>query len=390
MTMSCKLACLAVLFSWNLFASQIPKMVIPAGVGVNIHFVKGQEKDLDLIQAAGFKWVRMDFSWEYTEQRKGEYDFSPYDELTANLQKRGLSAIYILDYSNHHYEEVVESPNPITQAMEKHTASPQRPESIAAFARWAAAAASHFKGKNIAWEIYNEPNIFFWRPKPNAEKYTALACATAKAIRQADKSATIIGPASSGIPLDFIETLFKSGILQYMDAVSVHPYRGDPPETAAADYQKLRELIDRYAQKKLPILSGEWGFSSAKGQFSVQTQADYAVRQQLSNLLDGIPLSIWYDWKNDGPKEEEGEHNFGTVTSDLQPKPAYLALQKMMRELNGYRLAERIKTENDRDFVLQFKKGFHRKKLAYWTMDKPHTIIVRGASMELTGSPQYK
>ncbi|MDB6025606.1 MAG: xynB [Verrucomicrobiales bacterium] len=364
---------------------------MPAGVGVNIHFVEGREQDLDLIKAAGFKWVRMDFGWERTEQKKGEYDFSSYDKLTANLEKRGLSAIYILDYGNHHYEGEVDCPNPITQAMEKRTASPQHPESIEAFARWAAAAAKHFRGKKIAWEIWNEPNIFFWKPKPDAGQYSALALATAKSIRTADKNATIIGPATSGLPTEFLETLFKSGVLEYLDAVSVHPYRGEPPETAGADYKKLRALIDRYASanRHLPILSGEWGYSSAKGQFSLQTQADYAVRQQLFNLLNGIPLSIWYDWKNDGQDPGEAEQNFGTVTHDLQPKPGYIALQKMIKELAGYRFERRLKTTDERDFVLVFKKGFGRRTLVYWTVEKPHVVSVGKRDLDLTGSPQY-
>ena len=43
--------------------AEIPPPVLPAGVGVNIHFVTGHEKDLDMIAAAGFKFIRMDFHW---------------------------------------------------------------------------------------------------------------------------------------------------------------------------------------------------------------------------------------------------------------------------------------------------------------------------------------
>ena len=154
----------------------------------------------------------------------------------------------------------------------------------------------------MLWEIWNEPNGNFWSPKPDAQQYTALALATAKAIREAEPQATIIGPASSGFPWEFLETFLKSGVLEYLDAVSVHPYRNPrkPPETAAADYQKLRTMIERYApaskKDKLPILSGEWGYSTWKHGVSLETQAAFAARQQLSNLLNGVPLSIWYDW----------------------------------------------------------------------------------------------
>ena len=119
--------------------AEIPEPVLPAGVGVNIHFVTGHEKDLDLIAAAGFKFVRMDFGWEAIETSKGEYNWAGYEELLTNLEKRGLRAIFILDYSHRLYEETATSPNPITGATHKTTASPQHPASIAAFASWAAA-----------------------------------------------------------------------------------------------------------------------------------------------------------------------------------------------------------------------------------------------------------
>jgi hypothetical protein len=76
---------------------QIPPDLIPAGVGVNIHFVTGHSRDLDLITNAGFRFVRMDFSWEATERKVGVYDWTEYDELTAHLEQRGLRALYILD-----------------------------------------------------------------------------------------------------------------------------------------------------------------------------------------------------------------------------------------------------------------------------------------------------
>ena len=60
---------LASAFSW---AAELPEAVLPAGVGVNIHFTRGHETDLDMIAAAGFKFIRMDFGWGGTERKKGD------------------------------------------------------------------------------------------------------------------------------------------------------------------------------------------------------------------------------------------------------------------------------------------------------------------------------
>lgn len=361
-------------------AGGIPDRIVPAGVGVNIHFTRGHEKDLDLIAAAGFKFVREDFFWSSTEKTKGQYDWSEYDELLAQLDQRGIRAYFILDYSNPLYEDSVQATNPVTHVLEKRsTASPQHPESVAAFANWAAAAAKHFHGRSVVWEIWNEPNISFWKPVSNVNQYTALALATCRAVRTAEPDATIVGPATSGFPWEFLESFFKSGALEYLDGVSIHPYRAPkrPPETAAADYRRLRMLMEKYApeeKKSMPIISGEWGYSSNTRGVSPERQANFIARQQLSNLLCGVPISIWYDWKNDGNDPAENEHNFGTITANLTPKPAYAAIQVLTHELDGYRLNSRFDTGNTNDFVLIFSDNRHQTKLAAWTIAGPRQV----------------
>jgi hypothetical protein len=249
------------------------------------------------------------------------------------------------------------------------------------------------------WEIYNEPNGGFWRPKPDAAEYTTLALATTKAIREAEPSANIIAPAMSGFEWKYMESVLQSGVLEFLDGVSVHPYRdpNHPPETAAADYTRLRELIDRFATEskrgKIPILSGEWGYASNTKGVSLKTQAAFAVRQQLCNLLNGVPLSIWYDWKNDGHDPADNEQNFGTGKEDLEPKPAYTALKTMTAELNGYRLERRLDGLAESDFVLLFVNGAGACKAVGWTLADPHVVHLTGwqpeDSLELGPLPRY-
>lgn len=354
----------------------LPPAVLPHGVGVNIHFTRGHAQDLDLIAAAGFKFVRMDFAWGATERTKGRYVWDDYDELTANLERRGLRALYILDYSNGLYEDAIRSRDPISGTQRTDIAAPRKPDSVEAFARWAAAAAGHFRGRGILWEIWNEPNIGFWKPQPNVRDYATLALATCRAIREADPHAMILAPASSGFPWPFFETLFESGALEHLDAVSVHPYRSysQSPETAAGDYLRLRALIERHAspaKQRLPIVSGEWGYATHTNGVSPDTQAAFVARQQLANLYRNIPLSIWYDWKNDGLDPDEREHNFGVVTHDLQPKPAYHAVQTLTAQLGGYRVVRRLTVADLDAWVLLCVDPTGRQKLAAWTSGKP-------------------
>lgn len=332
------------------------------GLGVNIHFTDPRPGEMEMLSAAGFRWVRMDFTWAATERVRGSYDFAPYERLLNALSAHKIRALFILDYGN-----------PLHGADQAVTTAVGR----RAFARWAAAAVERFRGRGVVWEIWNEPNIsHFWKPRPDVEQYAALALETARAIRAAAAGETIVGPATSTVDLAFLEGCFKAGLLQWWDAVSVHPYRQSAPESAAADYSRLRRLIAQYAPsgKAIPILSGEWGYSSAWKGFDDDKQAKMLARQWLGNLAQRVPLSIWYDWHDDGNDPREPEHHFGTVAFDDHPgrapiydaKPAYLAAKTLTSLLDGYRLAKRIVVGGADDYALLFQRG-QSLRLAVWT-----------------------
>jgi len=362
-------------------AGQLPASVIPNGFGVNIHFT-GEPKDLDIICDGGFKFIRMDFSWSGIEREKGVYNFQStgYDALTEACIKRGISMLYILDYSNRLYES---------------EQSVRTPEGRLAFAAFAEAAAKRYAGKNILWEIWNEPNIRqFWQPQPGVDDYCKLVEAASPKIKQGDPNALVVAPATSTIPFDWLEGCFKKGLLNWIDALTVHPYRPQNPETVIKDYARLRDPIARYAPqgKKNPIISGEWGYSNGNwdnSRLSELQQARYLARMFLINLYQNVPVSIWYDWKNDGPDPNEREHNFGTMARDLKPKQAYLAAGTLSATLAGYSIKERIDTGGENDFVFKLSSG-KNQALALWTTGTEHELSLpipagQGTIVEMLG-----
>jgi polysaccharide biosynthesis protein PslG len=350
-----------------LFGAPLPEWVVPDGFGVNIHFT-GEPKDLDLIRDAGFRFIRMDLSWSSVERQKGIYDFEKagYDALTAGCTKRGIRIIYILDYSNKLYEP------------ERSIRSETGRKAFATFAR---AAAERYSGKGVLWEIWNEPNIKqFWVPQPDVENYCKLVEEVAPLVRQADPSGAVLAPATSGIPFDWLESCFKKGLLGWIDVLSVHPYRSQSPETVVQDYARLRNLVGQYAAegKQVPILSGEWGYSNVNWdstRLSDEQQGRYLVRMFLTNLHERVPLSIWYDWKNDGADPNEREHNFGTVGRDLRPKPAYVAAKTLASTLAGFAIEKRLDRGSQKDFIFLLTKG-NRRAAALWTTDSDHEVIL--------------
>jgi hypothetical protein len=355
-------------------SAQIPIRIgpFPDGSGVNIHFTDPKPGEMEMLAAAGFKWVRMDFSWDGTEKQKGDYDFSAYDRLMHALDAKQIRPIFILDYSNRHYDGNV---------------SPHTGEGRDAFAKWAAAAATHFRGRGVVWEMYNEPNIFFWQPKPNVDDYAKLALAVGKALREATPDEPYIGPACSTMDFKFLEACFKAGCLDYWCAVSVHPYRQKDPESVVADYAKLRTLIKRYAPagRQIPIVSGEWGYSSGWKKFDDDRQGKYLPRELLTNMASGVPISIWYDWHDDGTNPAEPEHHFGTVKYDFHQgrdpiydaKPAYRAMKQMADALKGCTFEKRVAVGEETDWVLAFRDAAGQR-LAVWTTGATHDATIPG------------
>jgi hypothetical protein len=210
---------------------------------------------------------------------------------------------------------------------------------VAAFARFAQAAADHFKGRNVRYEIWNEPdNPNFWKPSPDPRQYATLLREAAAAIRQADAAAVISSGGTIGFNLAFISSFAATGAARDLNAIAVHPYRKTGPETIATEFAILRDWVAGALGPNIALWDTEWGYSSAEslpdngrvdghGAAWRTRQAVLAVRQQLTAWTLGIPVAVWYDLRDDGIDQANPEHNFGLLDSDGKEKPAMKAIR---------------------------------------------------------------
>jgi hypothetical protein len=301
-------------------------------LGVGIHLLR-DDSSLDLARDAGFKFVRMDMLWANVE-RSGRYRFFAYDALLRALDARGMSVLWILDYGH----------------PDHGGSTPRTPQDIAAFGRFAEAAAAHFKGRNVRYEIWNEPNTDrFWTPAPNSSEYAALLREAVAGIRRADPEAKVSSGGVSRIDQQFLTRAVDPGLASGLTALGIHPYPRAGPETIAPEIESLRDWAARALGHRIEIWDTEWGYSSADepeeapsnghSEAGRRRQAGLAVREILTVWLLGLPLAAWYDLRDDGPDPANPEHNYGLLDASGNEKPAMKAIRTLMGVVSNRKYA---------------------------------------------------
>ncbi|HAX91671.1 MAG TPA: hypothetical protein DCY07_05630, partial [Rhodospirillaceae bacterium] len=288
-----------------------------------------------------------------------------------------------------------------TDHVSRRPTAPATPEAVQAYARFAAAMALRYRGEDIVWEIWNEPDLArFWPPKADASAYIALAEAACRAIRQVVPEAAIVGPAlgrvpdaRDGVTPAYFESVLASGAMKCFDAVSVHPYRhGDEaPEGVFGDYETLFLLLAKHKVYK-PLLNTEWGYTTT--QVTPEQQAAYALRTRLIDMLWGVPLSIWYEWRDSRQDKDDPEGHFGLVTLDGADKPALEPIEALLPILRDAALVRQVQSHNPRDMALLLRKPDGREVLVGWSLrtDGAATLIVQDGinrrSVTLSATPE--
>jgi len=288
----------------------------PWGMGVYLYRYPGNAEGLAqmdraaaLAQAAGVKWSREEFGWARIEPSQGQFDFSFYDDLVETAHRHGISVYGLLSYWS-------DWTQPYTEA------------GIEDYCHWARATVRHFKDRIKHWEIYNEPNIFFWSgPK---DLYYVLLKKAYAAIKAEDPQAQVLGMSTSGIDRRFIEKGLETAAP--FDVLTVHPYRRTLIEEGlTSELQRIARLAD-----DRPVWITEMGWSTQVGGVDERTQAELLARSYLASIGSGACQNVsWYDFRCDGADPFYNEANFGVLRTDLVPKPAYRALMTVCRTLAG-------------------------------------------------------
>ena len=288
---------------------------------------------LDRMEEAGIQWTHFDLIWwGLCEQEKGTYDFiNPetdvpehqgwnVDRAVSLLRERNIEIFPTLCYGNELYDDNL---------------GPHSEEAQEAFANYCYAAAKRYKDSIFYWEIWNEPNLDnFWPPKPNPEDYANLVKKAAKRIREANPQARIAAGATSHVDIGFLEQCFRHGMLEYVDIITVRPYRFGKPEDLNKELSDLRFCIGEYTNKEIEVWSGEWGYNTYVHQISERNHAKTLSRMMVNDLSQDMGLSIWFSThafpEHSGAKMDP---EWGLLDYNYKPRPAFYAMKTVIERL---------------------------------------------------------
>lgn len=215
--------------------------------GVNTFLQKEVEEPkmremLRMIKAAGFEWLRQEFTWEdlevdgrgqFTDSRNDfDEDGEPetidawikYDRLVDLVEEYDLKLIVRL------------SNPPAWSRSDPNIGELAPPDDLQDFVNYAVAVAERYKGRITHYQIWNEPNIYpeWGNQFVDPARYTEMLCRTYDALKEVDPNIVVAsGAIAPTISLDgyqgyqdviFLQNMYDHGAGECFDVLSAQGY----------------------------------------------------------------------------------------------------------------------------------------------------------------------
>jgi hypothetical protein len=275
-------------------------------------------------------WIRHDFAWDAIEPQPGTFTWSGFDRWVGTARSEGLNVIATVTYT----------PAWANGGSSNHDT---QPTSAQQFGQFAGDVAARYASQGVhTYEIWNEPNIGFWRPVPNPASYTQVLCAAYQRIHAADPQAIVLtggtSPAGNGptsySPQTWLTDLYANGAKSCFDAVAHHPYvdssvthgdLGNPWALMSNAYppSNLRGILSANGDAAKRIWATEVGCNAAAlGDSECSTRIAEAFK-----LWRGYPWAgvlCWFTYWD--------PNVYGLVNSGWTPRPEWHAYQTAAAE----------------------------------------------------------
>ncbi|MEE1049177.1 MAG: hypothetical protein U0M60_17365 [Clostridia bacterium] len=347
------------------------------------------DNEIGLNVRGGFGINREEFQWDQYEKTAGTYSLTDKQRaLLESLSKNRIKPMLILynaswAYGRESGAEKEFMPMPVTEYQRER------------YGEYIKNAVTDTKKYDPLYEIGNEWDMGYWNKTHTwsdgtqvtltvKDHYIPMMKTAYETIKSVNKDAKVIGLAVSAQEnaLEFIKECIENGAVEYCDMISIHPYSVyESPEEydIRSVVTSIRTMLSDTAKPDMPIIFSEWGWTSAPGRTSEETQAMYSIRGAalVGDIADYL---IWYCAQEKDYIESILEQNFGLINfsrnenAPLAAKPVYIALS-CFNSLTGDK--EQMAPEVDENGVYKCRfDGEGETVIQFWSTDGDKSIQI--------------
>lgn len=316
-------------------------------------------RQLQMLHAAGFGWIRQEFPWEDIEIH-GQGDFE--DRRTQPHKSAWLKYDRIVDLATENGIQILarlDNPPAWSRAAGDDIGTLAPPDNFEDFGNFAATLADRYCGRIDYYQVWNEPNIYpeWGEQNVNPEAYIDLLAVAYQRIKAACPRATVVSAALAQniepggrnmSDLRFLERMYAAGASRYFDVLGAQAFglwTGPTDRRASRDranfsrIELTRDIMVRHGDANKPIWITEMGWAAvpeaiptAFGRVTRQQQARYltdAYRRANSEWPFVGPLFTWFLRRPGWSEQNQDWFYFDLVSPDWKPTPAFDALAKL-------------------------------------------------------------
>jgi len=316
--------------------------------GICSHPLRGpadeQKLHFEAAAAAGATVMRLDMAWSTVEPQPGKWTWEKFDNLVSLAAANGIELETLLGVCPRHaakpeygaaFDEALKNAknknDPAVWGMLMGAAPKDE-----SWINFVSTVVQHYKGRIRLYEIWNEPDLGFWRG--TTDEYIHVLRLAYAEIHKADPNALVLSGGFATV-LDHPgraknPNLQERVLAEASDSFDIHAMHQHEPFDEfqkAVDGELMR--IRKGMKNPRPLYFNETALTSVH--WGERTQALTLVKKITYVMSLGAIGHTWYDLRNDGDDPMNAEHGYGLLTSSFRPKPAYAAYIEVVRRLNG-------------------------------------------------------
>jgi sugar phosphate isomerase/epimerase len=273
------------------------------------------EEDFDRIAGNGIDWISVDFAWRDIEKERGSYDFSYFDYVVENADKRGIMVL----------AKVGNGYNGNRAVVPEWTKSLSNEDYNRALGAYALAVAERYGDRIEYYAIENEPNVANmhilsgWRVGEwGDERIISVLRTLEQSIRKGDKDCKIV--LSASVAPGWMDWIRRVKEEVNFDVIGLQPYPCIifPDPNNAFNIMPDIEKAKSFGKEVMIIETGYHTF-----QRSEEAQAEYIENICAAAMKAGATGVSFYEYRDNSEEYPEQEKHFGLLKEDREPKLAW-------------------------------------------------------------------